>query len=32
MRQLRANETKLVLLVDERTRALAHQAARLAGK
>ncbi len=26
MRQLRANETKLVLLVDERTRALAHQA------
>ncbi|HEY3938546.1 MAG TPA: response regulator, partial [Bryobacteraceae bacterium] len=26
MRQLRANETKLVLLVDERTRALAHHA------
>jgi len=26
MRQLRANETKLVLLVDERTRAMAHQA------
>ncbi len=26
MRQLRVNETKLVLLVDERTRALAHQA------
>jgi PAS domain S-box-containing protein len=26
MRQLRVNETKLVLLVDERTRAMAHQA------